>query len=49
MERVESFQYLLVRVAEAVASSAGDDGVRGGDCGQKRDAARRFGTVVPKL
>ena len=38
-----------MRVAEPVLAAAWDDGVRGGDCVQKRDAAGCFGTVVSEF
>ena len=49
MERIEAVGDLLVWVSEPVLATAWDDGVRGGDCVQKRDAARCFGTVVSEL
>ena len=38
-----------MRVAEPVLAAAWDDGVRGGDCVQKRDAAGCFGTVMSEF
>ena len=49
VERIEAVGHLLVRVSELVLATAGDDGVHGGDCVQKRYAARCFGTVVSEL